>query len=393
MADLRVTVRYNDAVVEDRTLSVRSVVRLGDSKDAEVSFPGTSVTVARVAGHLDIRGRRLAPGESTDFSLGPVSVVLEHVEPIKLTPLPKPPLDPRFLMVAMGVTVAGMWLDLGAELLARPPVQLVEMIRYVGGDGLGVPVSGSRPARERVAATVRPNEPAAVVAVSPIAGEGPEAQSDDGQTQMAFYPWYRQAVPTDLEAEIARYRLKGHAGDPALHALVARGAYEGDSYREALEHYQLLVEMEPGNIAWWQGLASTQKRLGLHVDELRSWDAVLRLDRSNLIARGNRAVTLARLGDYEGAERALAHLRMHRDSYPYVNVYFALYDAIRGREQSALQALDLALSARTQLPEAMQIELRRDLAIDPVLRPLRGGSALRIMLYRHFGAAAPRPLR
>lgn len=393
MADLRVTVRYNDAVIEDRTLAVRGAVRLGDAKDAEVSFPGTSVTVCRVAGHLDIRGRRLAPGESTSFSLGPVHVELEHVEPVALRLLSAPPLDPRFLMIAMGVTVAGMWLDMGAELLSHPPTPVVELVDAVGWRLPGAAAGAARPGRERVASAGRPNVPDAAPDAAPVAGEGREARNDDDLTRMGYYRWYRQVVPADLEAEIARYRLAGARGDPSLHALVARGAYESDSFREALEHYAYLVELQPENISWWQGLANSQRRLGLHRDELASWDAVLRLDRSNLVARGNRAVTLARLGDYEGAEDELARLRPQQSSYPYVHVYVALYEAIRGREEASIQALERAITARTLLPEAMQIELRRDLAIDPVLRPLRANAQLRAMLYRHFGAASPRPLR
>ena len=50
MGELQVTIRYNGFVVNHQVVRVRDVVRIGDSADAKVSFPGASVAVHRVGG-------------------------------------------------------------------------------------------------------------------------------------------------------------------------------------------------------------------------------------------------------------------------------------------------------------------------------------------------------
>lgn len=376
MGELRVVVRFHGELVEDRVLSVDGALRLGDAPGARVVFPGASVLVHRDGEVLDVRGRRLREGERTGLSLGAVGVELEHLESTRFRPRMRVPFDARFLMVVIGVTVGSMWVDLGAELLQR--------------DGAASAAEG----RSHEARLASSGERSPTMAKSEDAqpGEGREAVPDDARTRWGYYAWYRAAAPpTVISTELARIQLARAPQDLQLRAQVARGAYENENYREALRHYALLSEQEPANARWLEGLALAQKRLGQHRAEIRTWDRLLHHAPDELHALGNLAIALARLGDYESAERELERLRPHLTRDAYLHVFFGIYEAIRGREVDAIAELEEAVSRRETLSEAQQVELLRDLSLDPVLRNLRSDARLRSMLYRHFGAAAPQP--
>jgi hypothetical protein len=65
--------------------------------------------------------------------------------------------------------------------------------------------------------------------------------------------------------------------------------------------------------------------------------------------------------------------------------------AVQGHDDEALQALDKTLDARAQLSDELQVEIRRDLAIDPMLSSLRKDRRMSAILRKHLGAGAPRP--
>jgi tetratricopeptide (TPR) repeat protein len=111
------------------------------------------------------------------------------------------------------------------------------------------------------------------------------------------------------------------------------------------------------------------------------------------MALGGRAVALARLGEYARASAQLDHLGQLSPDHAMVPLYGAMYHALIGDQDEALALVESAVAARGSLPEALQVELRRDLALDPAFAPLRAELGLRRVLYRHFGAAAPRSLR
>lgn len=374
MGDLRVSVRFHGELVEDRVLPVDGAVRIGDSPGARVVFPGASLLVFRDGEALDVRGRHLREGERTGLSLGAVSVELEHLESASFRPRMKIPFDGRFLMLVVGMTVASMWVDLGSELLGRnasPPEALSDEARLASGADRGS---------------------AAVMTEDARPGEGREALPDDSRTRWGYYAWYRASVPpTVISTELARIRLAQSPSDTLLRAQVARGAYENENYREALHNYTELSEREPTNTRWLEGLGLAQKRLGQHRAEIATWDRLLQFEPDNYHAIGNLAIALARLGDYESAERELDRLRPGLASDPYLHVFPGMYQAIRGREVDAIAELEEAVSRRVSLSEAQQVELLRDLALDPVLGSLRADARLRAMLYRHFSAASPQP--
>lgn len=369
MGDLHVTVLMNDRIVDDSVISVRDVVRIGDGDGAEVVFPGANVAVCRVGGELDVRGRRLAEGDRISLDLGQVHVELEHLVPESAVRPGPVPLDLRFLLVALGVTAGGMWVELGKDLL-----------------------TDATPRAERTAA-VQPVAQDLQLPVKPLQGEGRAARPDDELTGFRYHPWYRGAVPSTLDAELARIRLQSDPSDDGQRALVARGSYEQDDWSGALTHYGSLVEADPDNPTWLRGQARSQKRLGFHRGEISTWIRVLELVPEDLHAMGNRAVAHARLGDYEAADYWLVRMRGAESEDPYLFVFEAMVAAIAGDDQTALALLEQTISCRHELPVGLQVELRRDLAVDPALGSLRGDVQLQRILSRHYGADRPRRSR
>lgn len=383
MGDLHVSVDWQGRVIEDRVLEVRGAVQLGDAPGAVVHFPGASLVVERRGERLIVRGRALAEGEHTVLTLGAVRIHIAHQPRIRALPRSEPSFDLRFGLVALAVVVGSLWVDaLHAELAtaqpgASPPQEAV--LRGGAEPGAGQ----TAPLPEGGAAAAAPAQQ----------GEGREALPDDHATGWAYYAWYRQAVPSTLDARIARLQLDEGAWEPELRGLAARGAYDSDDWRGALALYAALVSEHPHDLRWLVGQGLAQKRLGLHRAELATWDRVLELEPRDLAARANRAVALARLGDYDGAALALEALEALGSDAPSPWVAEGLILAIQGREPEAVAALEQAFRARGRLPAAQELELRRDLALDPALRPLRAGRDLRAMLFRQLGAAAPRPQR
>ena len=76
MGDLAVSVLVHGNVVDDRVVPVRRLVRLGESDDAVVAFPGADLAIVRVGRGLALRGRVLEEGEEMCISLGHVEVRL-----------------------------------------------------------------------------------------------------------------------------------------------------------------------------------------------------------------------------------------------------------------------------------------------------------------------------
>lgn len=388
MADLHVTVRFNDFIVEDRVLAVKDVVRIGESSDSRVHFPGASVAVCRVGERLDIRGRRLSEGEKTGFSLGCVHVELEHLSPLEIKRTGPSAIDARFLLVALAVTTGGMWVDMLSGVADEPPEGPVA--DWVDTAKTIVPFDDRSDLAYR--AGVQPNGELAHLPKVVIRGEGREATNDDRQTGYQYYRWYRHEVPSTLTAELARLRIE--EGRTEDYALIARGAYDNDNWREALVHYQALADSDPGDVRWLYGVAQAQKRLGLHRMEFESYQTILAVEPDHRDVLGNGAVALARLGDYEGSEEWLVRMRQAEgQDAPYLYVYEGLVAAIQGSKAEAVRQLELAVSGRGAMTDAERVELRRDLAMDPALHGLRSDRNLRTMLWRHYGAAAPRKSR
>ena len=57
-------------LVEDRVLKVDRLVRIGESDQALVSFPGADIAVVRMGRWLSVRGRKLEEGDEVAIFLG-----------------------------------------------------------------------------------------------------------------------------------------------------------------------------------------------------------------------------------------------------------------------------------------------------------------------------------
>lgn len=386
MGDLRVSVRWQGRVVEDRVLDVRGGVRIGDEPESAVPFPGASILIEREGPYLVTRGHRLAEGDQTSLCLGSVSVLLEHqAQERALRPMALP-FDVRFGFMAMAVIVGSMWVDaaglqVGAFRHASVAVEEGPRGKQEAADSQSV---SGRP-------TAQPED--GQQSPASFAADGREALPDDAETRWAFYTWYRRAVPNTLDAQLAMLQLASSPEDAELKGLAARGAYDNDDWRGAFSLYAELVSAQPKEVRWLEGLGLAQKRLGLHRAELATWARVLELDPRHIMARGGKALAMARLGDYDAAVSELDRLRVVGGDHPYVDVFLGMVLAIQGDEPNAVLALEQGFMARGRMPAALQLELRRDLALDPALKALRSNRELRAMLYRHIGAAAPRPYR
>jgi tetratricopeptide (TPR) repeat protein len=389
VGDLHVTVAFHGRVIEDRTVPVRGAVRLGDEINSLLQFPGASIVVYRVGDCLDVRGRRLAEGQSTGFSLGAVQVEVEHTEPTRLRMPSSSPIDPRFLLVALAVSVGGLWVDTLSSLQDAPRVVQVSRALGLQADPRG---EDADPRQERTAAVQPGGLTLAPDAVAP-GGDARAAAPDDDVTGWGYFGWYRQAVPGTIDAELARLKLLSQPDDPALRHQVARGEYNNDNFEEAARLYAELLVTRPDDVRALEGLAGCMRRLGRHRAEIELWDRALRYSPQSVMALGGRAVALARLGEYARASAQLDHLGQLSPDHALVPLYGAMVHALIGDQDEALALVEDAVAARGSLPEALQVELRRDLALDPAFAPLRAELGLRRVLYRHFGAAAPRSLR
>ncbi len=77
MTHLYVSVRLHGIVVEQRLLPIVDGLRLGESPDAAIRFPGADLLLRVVDGRLRVRGRELGVGDTLGMELGPVSLHLE----------------------------------------------------------------------------------------------------------------------------------------------------------------------------------------------------------------------------------------------------------------------------------------------------------------------------
>jgi tetratricopeptide (TPR) repeat protein len=401
MGDLAVSVSLHGAPVADSVLRVRHIVRIGESPNAAVSFPGADIAVVRVGRDLAVRGRRLAEGQGIGVSLGPVRVWLEHTQRAPRSRPLREHIDLRFLATATLVTVTGLWCEtFDAAFEARSGQGFVsQQVAQLQLEGF-LPSevgSGSRATGGRTAAVSSSGEDAGAELPGRALREGPEASSDDVRSGVAYYAWYRSAVPSDEgSSALAQERLARRPADHGARDILARSAYAADRFEIAAAHFRWLVERgEPGlsgsdqELLW--RLARTERRMGRHASEAALYERMLELDASDPWALSGQATVMARLGRFDEADALLARAHAAAPELAYLGVHAAVVASEQGLERRALELLEGVVERREQLAPEHQVELRRDIAMDPAFASLRSNDRLRVMLARHLGAAAPRP--
>ncbi len=402
VGDLAVTVRLNGVLVEDRVIAVYSLVRLGEATDAVVPFPGADVAVVRLGKRLALRGRTLEEGEEMEIALGATLVHLRHTHKFSPPSAIRATLDTRFLVAALLVMVIGSWIDAAEYWLDHhshskqitPFTQILQVFSAVAdGEPDQLAASVSTASEGLVSAEGEPPY------TEPPRADGPRHVPDDSLTGTGYYEWYRLAVLQDDQVEAASLRFLEAPSDPAVRRIMARGAYDRDDFEAAAWHYRWLVDRFPDDRAARIRLARTEKRLGFHQREVELYREVLRADPQNIEALSGVTLALTRLGRLDEAQQSFDELLVLAPMHPYTEITTATIAALMGRQEEALQALERGFISRAQLSRELQIEMRRDIALDPAFKSLRNGArlkdsqrTLRGMLMIHLGAAAPRPV-
>jgi hypothetical protein len=386
VGDLGVSVLVHGNVVEDRVVPVRRMVRLGESDDAVVSFPGADLAVVRVGHSLALRGRVLDEGEEIRISLGAVEVRLLHTVRGGAFPLEWSTfVDKRFLAAAIVATVTGAWLDTAESWVERHGSTLGSSVVDAYVDTVQ-----ERASVETKAVVAPGSGDATRATANDHIAEGPRHESDDRETGTGYYAWYRNAVLADA-AHNAWVPLD--RTDVAARRRLARAAYDRDDWDAAAWHYGWIVERVPDDRQAKLHLAWAERRRGQHEVEVALYRQILADDPGDALADAGLALALARLGRMGEAKEQLDDLQIEAPMDPYTDLTMAMVAAVQGHDEDALQALDRTLEARAQLSAELQIELRRDLAIDPVLSSLRKDRRMSAILRKHLGAGAPRPVR
>lgn len=381
-----------DYLVDDRLVRFDKRARIGDCPDARVVFPGAALSVARAGSDLMLRGRSLAEGKGWRMSLGNIEVCLENV------PLPTKArttgsmFDGRFLATALIVVGIGSWMDAAEHWITRQPVThtmhrgdvLKRLTLRVQDTATQQRTAGVQPTKDWIQTNA--------VRDSRLA-DGPRHAADDRISRTGYYQWYRRIVPSDSMARDANDRLLFDPKDVAARRIVARAAYNADHFDMAAWHYQILLDLDPMDGGLLTQMAMAERRRGHHQNEIALYRRILTTNGESTQALQGLTTALARMGHLDDAAMVLDHLEMIAPTDPYTELSAATIASIAGEKTTALQALDRAISTRSHLRPALQIELRRDIALDPAFAALRKDNRLRAVLRRHLGAAAPRPMR
>ena len=188
----------------------------------------------------------------------------------------------------------------------------------------------------------------------------------------------------------ARDRLAVDPEDPVARRVLASAAYNSDRVDQAIEHYTWIVQRWPADRDALLRLGWAWQRAGRHRAEITVYKQILRMEPSNVAALAGLAVAQARLNQLDAAARSVEELVALAPDAPATALALAKVDALRGRHEESLEMLERAIAGRAGLSAEMQVDLRRDLAIDPAFAPFRGDRRLLSVLHRQLGAAAPR---
>jgi hypothetical protein len=391
MGKLHVQVRLHGLLVEDRLLDVVRVMVIGDVAGSSVVFPGASVHIRRVGHTLLVLGRVLNEGDEVALDLPTLSVRLSHIRSERVQLENNGVFDGKFFAAALVIVLIGNWADATNAWFDRLPQaesaevgrslhQVINLMKGTAGE-------------ERIAAVQGPIDGSRIGAKERSVGEGPAHSSDDRVTGVGYHRWLKVMVPNDPMVLEADQRLDAEAEDTESRRIVAQAAYNTGHYRLAAWHYRWILDRHPGDAHAQLRLAWAERRQGRHEAELSLYTAVLGEQPDNVLALGGRAMAQARLGQLADAQVSFDNMAVRAPAHIYTEVTAAVLEAVRGRDDLALASLDRAIEGRNHLDRELQLELRRDIAVDPVFAGLRASRRLRSVLRKHLGAASPRGIR
>ncbi len=151
MIPLRVTVELHGSVVEDRLVNVRDSIRLGDSRWADVPFPGADLLIQRKGGQLEVRGRTLMAGVPLSVCLGAVRVVMERtntheIERTSRFSFKAPAIDLRVAVATLAVVLTGTFVDAVDRFVQNDP-EASELVAELFDPGWADEAEATRRAR------------------------------------------------------------------------------------------------------------------------------------------------------------------------------------------------------------------------------------------------------
>lgn len=398
MGDLAVTVRLFGALVEDRVIDVDRVVRLGEAEGAEVSFPGADLSVVRLGDRLSVRGRSLEEGDEVRIALGAVEVLLEHTMKSRMPSEWAGLMDGR-LFATVVMTVAGLsYLDAASAWWGRQDLEgapladrLARALRGTSAAKAAAAPGGAAAQASAIQTSELPADGDGPLAFLSV--DGPRHEPDARPGSEAWHRWYRAGVPDDsAQVLAARDRLAEDPDDPVARRVLAGAAYNSDNFDQAVEHYTWIVQRWPADRDALLRLGWSWQRAGRHRAEITVYKQILRMEPTNCAALAGLAVAQARLNQLDAAARSVEELVALAPDAPATALALAKVDALRGRHEESLETLERALAGRAGLSAEMQVDLRRDLALDPAFAPFRVDRRLISLLHRQLGAASPRLL-
>mgnify|MGYP000931652888 CR=1 FL=1 len=394
MGDLSVQVRMGGSVVEDRVVRVGRTARIGEHARSLVHFPGADILVVRAGRDLLVRGRRLEQGDCLQLTLGPLEVSIEHTLKGHLQSELSGHFDARFLAVVLTASAMGAWLDSIDTWIERDPLAL--SLR-AGRQELVTPdflsTRGEASVQRPTIGQVEHEDPLLPPQDEFDLAQGPRHLPDDAESGTGWHAWYRSAVPRGDTLGDGMDRLRLNPSDANGHRMIAQAAYDGEDFELAAWHLRWLVANHPGERNDILRLARVEKRRGRHAREIDLYRVVLNDHPNSTEALEGLAVAMARLGRLDEARSMLDELETAAPDALGTELSRAMIAAIQGRDKESLEALDRVIGGRGQLSSERQLELRRDLALDPVFADLRKDKRFRALLHRHLGAAAPMPVR
>lgn len=382
MGELNVQVQLNGIVVDDQTIAVKGAVVVGDFPGAQYLFPGASVRVRRSGSALMALGRTLEEGESVSLSLANIDVRLSHTR--RSRPVRQRTghgVDHRFLVAAVLIVLSGTWLDAVGDWVHRLPTRA-----STTGDGWSPQASVGQRATLNLSDTRRAGRTSA-------ASDGPSHRNDDAVSGVGYTDWLRRAVFVDERFHNADKRLEADPESTESRRIVAHTAYNAGYYSAAAWHYRQIVEANRSDYHAALRYAWALRRGGDHGNELAVYRAILADEPDHILALSGKTLAEWRLGRLDSAFRSFDRLQTVAPDHPYTEVTASLMESGQGQTARALQSLSRALEDRERLPKDLQVEIRRDIAVDPLFATLRTGKGLPAVLRRHFGAAAPRTTR
>jgi len=199
----------------------------------------------------------------------------------------------------------------------------------------------------------------------------------------------RESVEIDLMLRLSRERLRINPDDPEALGVLAYYQYLATDYDDALETFNRLIELYPGEAYAYNNKALVYKRKGMYRKEEGLYRIALALDPADATAINNLAVNLAHQDRHAEALDWMRQLKEKTPDDPYADLHRAKIYADMGNTEEAIRYLILALEGMKRLDTLHHIEFRQDIRLDPSFADLRRSEVFKATLRKYYGDDSP----